>query len=231
MEDSYPGITNEDYNNQLCEIAKEIIKEENNIGIGNSADVFKDPIKTNNLCYKFMSRQEPMDHDPEDEASFMIDLEDIYPNVRVPNPLASITVRGVFDEKTKRLVTRKVLVMEKINGYSLKELYDNPSLIPKTYNHEEFFKNLESFVKSMHEKGIHHRDLHLGNVMCEIETGMPVVIDFGRSVRVYTSEEAPYKETYLIHNKQSNQFKEEIVTFTADLDYLRQNKRMMKEKL
>lgn len=231
IEEAYPGMSPEVYENQLCEIAKEIIQTENDIGRGKSADVFKDPIKTNNLCYKFLNRQEPMDHDPEDEASFMIELEDIHPNVKVPNPLASIVVRKVFDEKLKRFVTKKVLVMEKINGPSLQNMYDDPKLIPATYNHEDFFDNLESFILLMHKKGIHHRDLHLGNIMCDIKTGMPRVIDFGRSTKVSFSEETPYKQEYLILDKETSQFKEETKLFTPDLDFLKKDKSLMAEKL
>lgn len=219
--DAYPEITPDKYNESLCKIAKEILQKENEIGFGGSADVYRDPVRGNNLCYKFINRQEPLDHEPEDEAAFMMELDGIHPIVRVPEPLATMKIRKVLENG--KIVTVKVLVMEKIDGYTLQEVCDNPNLLPDTYNHEEFFKNLKSFILEMHTKNIHHRDLHSKNIMIESKTGYPVVIDFGRSTRVYTSEENPYVQDCLVPDKYDGRLKNETKILKPDLEFLNKN--------
>ncbi len=46
----------------------------------------------------------------------------------------------------------------------------------------------------MHEKGIHHRDAHDGNIMIDRETGAPYVIDFGNAT--YGNGEDIYRDDY-----------------------------------
>jgi serine/threonine protein kinase len=86
--------------------------------------------------------------------------------------------------------------MERINGISLRDAILGKEEFPKNFNFEEFFIELEKFIKIMHEEGIYHRDFHDGNIMIDSETGNPWLIDFGRSKKRVLTDENPYETDF-----------------------------------
>lgn len=79
-----------------------------------------------------------------------------------------------------------LLAMGKMKGETLREIEkkENGGVLMKAMG-----KGL-SIVKQMHEKGVGHKDLHLGNFMYDKKSGNASVIDFGfgtteRTIRMY----------------------------------------------
>lgn len=87
------------------------------------------------------------------------------------------------------------LLMRKIQGLSLKDYQENKNMdnLPENLDWEEFFKKLIDIVEKLNGAGIHHRDLHSGNIMID-ENGQPIIIDFGNAYKSLYSEDEPYRE-------------------------------------
>lgn len=84
---------------------------------------------------------------------------------------------------------RNALIMERLNAVNLQHVISNSAILPKEFNLNNFFDDLEKFIKHMHEtEGIIHNDLFARNVMIDNETGSPRVIDFGRSIDITKSK-------------------------------------------
>lgn len=74
------------------------------------------------------------------------------------------------------------LVMEKLDAINLEHVLLRRQKLPDTFELESFFDNLEMFVQNMQDnEKIVHGDLFARNVMVDIATGQPRVIDWGRS--------------------------------------------------
>lgn len=102
--------------------------------------------------------------------------------VRVPQLI------GTFKTKTSQGEVCEVLIMERMHAVSLKDVLENGVKLPESFELELFFEQLGSFIKKMHDIQVYHRDLHEGNVMIDVETGLPVVIDFGLGYKAIRSE-------------------------------------------
>ncbi|NTU66554.1 MAG: protein kinase family protein [Candidatus Moranbacteria bacterium] len=153
-------------------IKKKIKDPKNSLGKGNVAEVF---MLDKLYCCKYIydldlhSKQ----NDISDEISIQKDATGVEPSgpVKVPMPYYKRIVDG-----------HPVFVMEKINGFTLREV-EEKKVLPKNFNPESFFKSLAEFIRKMNDQGIHHRDIHAGNIMIDWKTGNPVLIDFGLSKR------------------------------------------------
>lgn len=98
----------------------------------------------------------------------------------------------------------KFIIMERVNGGSLKDIQDGVIEAPQEFDGASFWPKLEKEIRTLHEASIHHRDLHPGNVMFEyryvrndegetIISGVePVIIDYGLATVVHDEEENPY---------------------------------------
>lgn len=89
------------------------------------------------------------------------------------------------------------LFMEKIEGFSLKDLLDLDLYIniPGQFNFKEFFSKLKITVNRMNDLYIYHRDLHSGNIMIS-SNGEPIIIDMGDAVQgELLAGSDPYRET------------------------------------
>lgn len=101
------------------------------------------------------------------EQAYEIDDE----NVRVPRQIASFKVNA--DTKTE------ISLMEAVDGVTIKDVIMDPDKLPEKFDEKVFLDELRAFVRKMNAKGIHHRDLHEGNIMIDNRTGKPIIIDFG----------------------------------------------------
>ena len=80
--------------------------------------------------------------------------------------------------------------MQKIKGYSIEQIFNNPDLeFPPGFDPESFFAKLIKAVQLMHEKGYYHRDLtnNAGNVIVD-EEGQPWIVDFGSAVKAFAED-------------------------------------------
>ncbi len=229
INDIEKDIHDKNLEKSLCLLTEKIIDPENSIGIGQSAEVFKHPEFEKSPCYKIIHTTSNIDLPLEKEAEIMLKIlnENIGTETRVPLPIAVISSNKFFNQKTKKIEKKEGLVMEQIYGYTLKEILENPKLLPKTYDHNKFFSDLKIFIEKMNSFGIYHRDLHSGNIMIEEETGSPVVIDFGRSTCNYSGNDDPYKQEYFITNEQTGLGEIKTMSFSRDIDKLKENRLAM----
>ncbi len=154
------------------------------LGEGKTAEVSYWSEENTQLCIKIISESrmndlyedtsKPRFNSPKQEGEFMEKASKTTTKVKLPEVIGYIS----FEDSSDRRVD--ALLMSRINGITLKQAHENPSLIPEKFNLEEYFSELEKFLNEMHTHDrIHHRDLSEGNLMIDQETGVPVVIDFG----------------------------------------------------
>lgn len=184
----------ENYSERLLKMAEELlISQKNKIGQGQTAEIHFVDINERH-CLKIISRHEhygtvilsreglPLQkfHSLPVEAQFLDELQGLDGDVRVPKPYYTV-VREATDEDDKTLEKSElgILCMERLNAVSIRNILEDGVDIPEKFDIENFFEKLICFLDKMHLKGIHHRDLHEGNIMVNIETGNPFVIDFG----------------------------------------------------
>lgn len=177
----------------------------------------------NKVCIKKI-KENPLIkiNDIDEECKLQFEAKHEY-NVRAPEILFSFTTKDgeIF------------LVMERVNGHSIKDIARNPSLMPEKFDYETFCKLLDEEVHKLHGneigEGIHHRDLHEGNIMID-EEGKPVIIDFGAAIRGTGSE-----ETYnlidsgaLIYNQQLKRYIPYNKRLDTDLAMIQKLKNQLK---
>jgi len=157
---------------------------ENIIGEGNAAKVFFVGHSPSH-CVKVIKSELG-----EDAVQFPIDTErDIQEKASRLNvgrrfvPYPSFAVPKTEDNDTE------MLVMERVNGVSIRDVLENSESFPASFNVYQFFEKLQEYIDSLHENNIYHRDLHEGNVMIDNDTGLPWIIDFGASQESIGSDE------------------------------------------
>ena len=157
------------------------------------------------------------------EGEFYTALEGIHPHVGVPTPHMAITIEK-SEEGEKYWVTEKIqaLLMKRLkNSATLREVMDQNLPLPENLDIEKFFKALHEFAEMMHKKNIYHRDLHDGNVMIDLKTGKPYVIDFGRAA--FASEGDAYED---VSPRQT-----ETTVFMRDEENLANTERLLRKHL
>lgn len=114
------------------------------------------------------------------EAAFLDTLRDLDENVRVPEPYyyweKSFSEKGITRVKS-------FLVMELLDAVSIDDVMTGRKKLPESFVDITFFSHVRRFVEKMHKKEICHHDLQEGNVMIDIQTGLPRVIDFGAATK------------------------------------------------
>ncbi len=86
-------------------------------------------------------------------------------------------------------------------------MIQNPKLLDDSFDIHVFEKELKSMIEKMHQGGILHRDLNLGNVMIN-EKGLPVIIDFGTATEGNSNSDFAYEETIYFLNKSTNKYEQ-----------------------
>lgn len=199
IDHTFPNHTEAECNHYIQQFAEKAFTEKNFIGEGNTARVYRHPEKPE-LCIKHihsLNEQEGNVH-PDTETDLMNDVRNLHTEVIVPDPIALVTTPFRRNSK-KELVKEYGLVMEYIDGITLEELERTLASeesvkveLPENFNAEIFFKILKDFLIQIHTAQIYHRDIHAGNIMIHRKTGAPVVLDFGKSIKTFLSEENPY---------------------------------------
>lgn len=167
------------------------------LGHGKTAEVVHVPEYRPAVCYKIIAERRleelyestfnaPPYNSPKIEAYFLSRAGEIHKKVKVPQPLC-------FWEGTSDMLGRfKILILEKLNAFTVQDLLMNEARLNPDFDFEEFSKNLTDFVQRMNSEGIHHNDLTVTNVMIDRETNTPCVIDFGDAEKEFGEEKRPF---------------------------------------
>lgn len=140
------------------------------IGEGKNAEVFGLAEGAfEKMCVKRLRKGVPKTNGPKEEFQFQEKVD----RAGVRTPLAIMWLRDT-------LTREEYIIMEKIKGSSLAEIFSGAAYTPENFDLDTFIKELDNQVHKMNNAGIFHRDLHEGNIMID-ENGDPVIIDFGQA--------------------------------------------------
>lgn len=120
--------------------------------------------------------------------NFLKDTE----GIKVPRPL--FEKEFIFNNEDDEIERINIMCMERLDAVSIEEILDLQKELPNNFNFEDFFKKLKRGLSRLHDHGFHHRDFRPGNVMVDLETGDPCLIDFAMSVEAIGYEN-PYLES------------------------------------
>lgn len=170
--------------NSLHEIVREVCIEENKIGFGRTSYVYMDP--ENESCYKYILPGRPHQNDIDVQAEIMDKMCEDREIAIVPTPYFSVNYSYVAEIQNKKVLQkRNLLIMERVNGFSFEQIFDQKQLdknLPENFDFELFKERLLTFVNKMHDEyGIYHCDIAPRNIMIDLETHKPVIIDFDNS--------------------------------------------------
>lgn len=164
----------------LAKIGEAAERADLHVGEGKTAEVFRDAYEPD-VCYK--SVKDFVEYGAWNsigkEAQFLEELE-------------SFEVQGVRTPRLKSVIdlpTVKALSMEYLDAKNVKVLVEKELPLPENFDVDIFFKRVYAYVEAMHARGIYHRDLHAGNILIGRD-GTPYIVDFGRSVKSITEEDA-----------------------------------------
>ncbi len=167
---------------RLKRAIEKVVSSGDFLGQGASAEVYADPSEPTR-CFKIIKNFEeyakvnPIDR----EAALMSLVADInVDGVRVPRP----HYWAVHPEYV-------VLSMDRLHAVNVAQVLRGDSQLPKNFDLDRSMKALQQFIEAIHERSVYHRDLNPQNVMLDTATGMPYVIDLGKSAQVLGSED-PY---------------------------------------
>ena len=166
------------------------------VGVGKSAQVIAS-IRNPTICYKvfFEPNQQPIGvNDIAEEADIQKEIFEIgeHAGVRVPRVYFFIINKDF-----------RAIAMERLPAVSLQDVLLGREVLPPSFNFDSFFKALSVYVETLHERNFYHRDLHDGNIMVDIETGKPYVIDFGFTVKS-TTDEGIYRPEVVISGRKQD---------------------------
>ena len=199
----------ENLDEQRVALAHQLVLEvlDNHIELGRGkravVKVIKDDITRQDYCVKeiFDSSGSEKVNDIEDELKFQDEAVQL--GVRSPKPILSLTTA----------TGKEFMVMETIKGHSPKDIMEHNIQLPSVYNRDQFWERLQNMLKTLHDKDIHHRDIHAGNIMMDFESGEPVILDYGCAVHAFGDED-PYREDDVERGK--------VTHYTHDEDSLRE---------
>lgn len=164
---------------------REVLISENRLDSGNFAHVFAKEDTYEGLCFKKLKPLTEPYNSVHEEGKILNHIRGFRSDL-VRIPVAHLSAEQYATDSNGKTVKRRLLVMEKIDGVSLRDVFA-PELesrrkeLPKNFNPKEYFSSLKSFFEVLHsEKGVYHRDVSMGNLMIDMH-GRPVVIDFGES--------------------------------------------------
>lgn len=162
------------------------------LGAGHNAEVVSST-RQENMCYKtlFMERAKSLGANISREALLQHAVHELIAQSKYSGLVPKV-------EGFVRTPDIQAIKMEKIDGFSLRQLFDNPESVslPEDFDVDLFFETLTGLVECINNAGYFHRDLlgNAGNVLCTTK-GLPVLIDFGSAVKAidYDPEQIGYQ--------------------------------------
>ncbi len=164
----------------ILECLDRSLKNAEKIGAGMNAEVFKLEAPWSSVCVKVFKQQREIINEFDIEFEFQETVNNL--NIFTPESLISVKNNNT---------NQQYLIMECIDGLSLQDLLNgknNEMRDELIKNAASFFEELKNNINTMHANNIHHRDLHMGNVMFDFSTKKPVIIDFGHATRVLSDD-------------------------------------------
>lgn len=150
------------------------------IGEGGIGKVFRLP---DGLCLKAMDarRLSPfaasmdLGNPPALEAALLQRLNEI-----VVDGVRSPRCYGFYEATARE--ERDGILMEELDAVNLQHAMNGDAPFPDGFDTDRFLDALTAYYDNLHNLGIAHNDIAPRNVMIDRATGLPRVIDFGRSV-------------------------------------------------
>jgi tRNA A-37 threonylcarbamoyl transferase component Bud32 len=165
----------------LIECLEKTLINGEKIGVGNNAEIIQLQEPFRSICVKVVKKNPlVIVNTLNEEFKFQQDVN----NLGIKTPKSLLRVKNIH-------TNQEYLVMEKIEGFSFKEIIDNPLFDDKNFDLENIFKKITEMIELMHKNGIYHRDLHAGNIMYDTNNNTPVIIDFGHALKSYFSDPEP----------------------------------------
>jgi serine/threonine protein kinase len=190
-----------EFRDEAISLAERLVEHQTGkIGEGKTAEVHFDN-SNNHSCFKIITNPfgAPYVNKVRREGRLLNDAYEIDSDVKVPEPQYFIDTSYYTHNETGSMIEKKasILLMERLDAITLKEILEGSAPLPKEFSTtdfmDKFFTKLEEFVSRLHERGIYHRDLHEGNIMMDVSSGQPCVIDFGAST--YATDYDAYRDT------------------------------------
>jgi serine/threonine protein kinase len=182
-------------------IVESLIKHETPFDHGTSAEVYQD--KFNDMvCYKiYRENYQPGNFRNSSRREVALLEQASKANTdrcRVPVPYAWTRMEvPELENDRDYLGVVELVSMEKLDAVNLEYLLKSPHpAFPENFDPEEFCSALQEFIERLHTVAeVHHRDLRDANIMIDLKTGNPLVIDFGRSKSTAgLGDEDPYQD-------------------------------------
>ncbi|KAF1916940.1 hypothetical protein BDU57DRAFT_539169 [Ampelomyces quisqualis] len=110
------------------------------------------------------------------------------PNIYIKRP--DLALYGLFQHKILHLIHQGLF--EEVKGMEMLAQHPHPNIIHhydcrvKSVDKTPFMEALESAIRHIHSLNWAQNDLNPGNILVNVETGMPIPIDFGSARRIST---------------------------------------------
>ncbi|MFH1611006.1 MAG: phosphotransferase [Patescibacteria group bacterium] len=174
------GSSQEDVKGLIGQIAEIVNNPERYIDHGGVGTVYE---VTDNVCVKVL---EPRHESP---VAHLMDLgRPVDVEVGIQRSICHVEVAGVRAPwvygyiKGDGKEVKSIIIMERLDAVNLQHILNGTEQFPEGYDAQVFVDALEEYLDHIHEKfGIVHGDLEPRNVMVDKKTGLPRLIDFGRS--------------------------------------------------
>jgi tRNA A-37 threonylcarbamoyl transferase component Bud32 len=175
--DFRPDQDNLDLELTIEKIEKMIKIRENFLGSGGAAKVYNLEVQCIKLIKNRHGQSTEYEYDlgnhPQKEFEIQSSLNN-FSSSGVSSPRA---LRYYIGDKTA------AIVMQKLDAVNMQLVLNGEQKLPSNFDIDDFFFRLESYIGEIHDVfGIAHNDLYPRNIMIDNKTGMPYVIDFGRSI-------------------------------------------------
>lgn len=181
---------------EIIACMEDVLKNSEIIGVGKNAEVFDLPGYEELCVKKLIKNPEKVINSIDTEAEIQREVFDM-----------GIATPMYYKKLRDNTNGQEYLVMQRIKGYSVGDLLyaideDRTILdghkekihsIAGLYNHEEFIEKITNMIKTLHARGLYHKDLHTGNIMIN-EDAEPVIIDWGAAgYEALSDEDEIYK--------------------------------------
>lgn len=117
------------------------------------------------------------------------------------------------------------IVMEELRATNLEKMFKGDEEMPEGFDWHTFMDALEGYISALHEKGIVHGDMAPRNVMVDKQTGLPRVIDFGRSFKKDTLSPTVWEQKIANEWTELERISEKIEGFLGDSKDLTKTKK------
>lgn len=144
------------------------------LGNGAVAEVYSIMSENRKLCVKIVVdyTKHAEENNIHQEARFLEKLHDFEKDgVRTPELKNKLSLIGL-----------DALVMEELDAVNMARVIEGKDELPENFDMDIYFEKLKNYIMALHEeRGVYHLDIAARNLMIDKKTGLPYVIDFGKS--------------------------------------------------